>query len=72
MAMQLWMIGGFAVLLGIVVWMASKNGSRAAQLENLKAELKKQAEEYARAQRIMADVHRTDIERVREKLQATK
>ena len=72
MAMQLWMIGGFAVLLGIVVWMSSKNGSRAAQLENLKAELKKQAEGHARAQRIMADVHRTDIERVREKLQATK
>ena len=72
MTAQCLMIVGFAALLGTVVWMSSKNGSKAAQLENLKAELKKRAEEQVRAQRIMDDVHRTDIERVREKLQATK
>lgn len=39
-------------VLGIALWLASKNGSKSAQLEALKAEIKKQAEEQARAQRI--------------------
>lgn len=36
----------------LVVMLANKNGSKAAQLEALKAELKKQAEEQERANRI--------------------
>ena len=43
-------------VLGIALWLASKNGSKSAQLEALKAELKKQAEEQARAQRIRDQV----------------
>ena len=42
----------FGSLLSVAIVMASKNGSKAAQLEALKAELKKQAEEQARANRI--------------------
>ena len=72
MWIQIGMIGGFLCLLGAVVLLASKSGSKSAQLENLKAELKRIAEERARAQRMVDNVHRTDIERVREKLQATK
>ena len=72
MTTQLILIMCFGGLLGAVVWMASKNGSKAAQLESLKAELKKRAEEQSRAQHIMDNVHRTDIDRVREQLQTTK
>lgn len=43
---------GLGSLLTVVIFLASKNGSKAAQLEALKAELKKQAEEQARANRI--------------------
>lgn len=39
-------------LISTVVWLASKNGSKQAQLEALKAELRKQAEEQRRAQQI--------------------
>ena len=42
----------FGSLLSVAIVMASKNGSKAAQLEALKAELRKQAEEQARANRI--------------------
>ncbi len=44
-------------LLGVALWLASKNGSKAAQLEALKTELKKQAEEQQRAQKIMDNVY---------------
>ena len=43
-------------LFTLVVTLASKNGSKAAQLEALKAELRKQAEEQARANRINQNV----------------
>lgn len=41
----------------IAICLATKNGSKAAQLEALKAELKKQAEEQARAQKITDTVY---------------
>ena len=69
---EIWLIGGFIGFLGVVVWLASKNGSRAAQIEALKAELERTSKEQARAQGIIDNVRRTDIERVREKLQNTK
>lgn len=49
-------IFAFGSLMYVVVLLASKNGSKAAQLENLKAELRKNAEEQARAQRINENV----------------
>lgn len=45
-------IFGLGSLLTCIVFLASKNGSKAAQLEALKAELRKIAEEEARAKRI--------------------
>lgn len=63
---------GFLGMLALVAVMASKNGSKAAQLENLKAELRKRAEEQARAQRITDSVRREPIDSVRAKLQQTK
>ena len=72
MGTQLCMIAGFACAFGVAIWLASKSGSKAAQLEALKAELKRIAEENARAQGIIYNVRRSDIERVREKLQDTK
>lgn len=63
---------GFFGMLALVAVMASKNGSKAAQLENLKAELRKRAEEQARAQRIADNVRRKSTHGVRSKLQQTK
>lgn len=63
---------GFFGMLALVAVMASKNGSKAAQLENLKAELRKRAEEQARAQRITDSVRRKSTHSVRSKLQQTK
>ena len=55
-------------LLVTALWLAGKNGSKAAQLEALKAELKKQAEEQARAHRITEKVFSLTEEQAREKL----
>lgn len=45
-------IFGLGALLSVVILLASKNGSKSAKLEALKAEIRKQAEEQARANRI--------------------
>lgn len=63
------LIGGFLSLLGLVVLLASKSGSKAAQLENLKTEIKKQAEAQARAQRILNHVANIPADDVRKRLQ---
>lgn len=39
----------FGGLMNVVVYLASKNGSKSAQLEALKAEIRKDAEEQRRA-----------------------
>lgn len=51
-------IGIFALgsLFTLVITLASKNGSKSAQLEALKAELRKKAEAQARANRINHNV----------------
>lgn len=69
MAWQLLAILGGGSLLGIALWLASKNGSKAAQLEALKAELKKQAEEQTRANKIMDNVRNMPNNDVRKRLQ---
>lgn len=63
-------IGVFALgsLFTLVVALASKNGSKQAQLEALKAELKKQAEEQARAQKIMDNVSSLSVDDARRRL----
>ena len=65
---QVGLIGAFLFLLGLVVSFSSKNGSKAAQLEALKAELKKRAEEQARAQKIINNVSNLSDDDVRKRL----
>ena len=55
-------------LVGVALWLASKNGSKSAQLAALKAEIKKQAEEQARARKISDSVAVMDEHTVRQRL----
>lgn len=61
-------IFGLGSLLTCIVFLASKNGSKAAQLEALKAELRKQAEEQARANRITDNVSNLSADDARKRL----
>ena len=63
------MILVFGSLFSVAIVMASKNGSKAAQLESLKAELKKQAEEQARENRVIDSVRNMSSDDVRKRLQ---
>ena len=68
---MLWQIlailGSFGALVS-ALWFAGKNGSKAAQLEALKAEIKKQAEEQRRAQQITDNVNSFSDDDVRRRL----
>lgn len=66
----LWIILGCGTLLSVVIVLASKNGSKAAQLEALKAELRKQIEEQARAKQITDNVYSLSNDDARRRLQA--
>lgn len=55
-------------LLGAVVLLATKNGSKAAQLEALKTELKNQTKEQEYAQKIRNHVFVMDEHAVRQRL----
>ena len=55
-------------LFGVALWLASKNGSKAAQLEALKQEIKKQAEEQRRAQQIADGVYSLSADECRRRL----
>lgn len=63
------LIGGFLSLLGLVVLLSSKSGSKAAQLEVLKQEIRKRAEEQARARKILDSVANMSSDDVRKRLQ---
>ena len=52
-------------LLWVSLWLASKNGSKSAQLEALKAELKKQAEAQAREARINNSISNMSDDHIR-------
>ena len=62
------LIAGFIVAFVASLWLASKNGSKAAQLEALKAEIQKQAEEQERAEKITDSVCAMDEHTMRNKL----
>ena len=55
-------------IMGISLWLASKNGSKAAQLEALKAEIRKQAEEQERAKKITDTVYARSADDARRRL----
>lgn len=61
-------IVAFGSLFVAAIRLASKQGSKAAQLESLKAELKKQAEEQKRANQIMDRVRNMPSDAVRQRL----
>lgn len=65
---QVALIFGFICALVAALFLASKNGSKAAQLESLKAELRKQAEEQKRAKQITDSVGAMDEHTVRQRL----
>lgn len=58
----------FSTLLSLVVLLASKHASKEAQLQNLKAEIKKQAEEQERAKRIVDKVSYMSADDARRRL----
>ncbi len=63
------MILVFGSLFSVAIVMASKNGSKAAQLEALKAELRKQAKEEERANKVIDSVRNMSSDDVRKRLQ---
>ena len=68
MGTQLTLTFGLLFVFWLVVYLASKNGSKAAQLEALKTELKKQAEERAYAEKIKNNVSNLSDDDVRKRL----
>ena len=64
----LFAIVAFGGVFATALFLASKHASKEAQLQNLKAELKKQAEEQARARRIMDKVSYMSADDARRKL----
>lgn len=58
----------FGALLSAVVLLASKNGSKAAQLESVKAELRRIAEEQRKAREVAERVSSFTDDEVRAKL----
>ena len=59
---------GSGTLFAVAIALAAKNGSKAAQLEALKAELKRQAEEQARAKKITDNVNSLSDDDARKRL----
>ena len=68
MTVQLILVCAFIATFGVALFLSRKEGSKAAQLEALKAELKKQAEEQRRAQKIIDNVRNFDEHTVRQRL----
>lgn len=68
---MLWQLAGILCgggLLAVCLWLASKNGSKAAQLDALKAEIKKNAEEQKRATEITDNVYAMSANDARRRL----
>lgn len=58
----------FCFLIGLVVWLARREGKKSAKLEALKEAAKRNAEEQRRANEIIDNVHNFDEHTVRNKL----
>lgn len=68
MLVQAFFVCGFLLVLGVALYLARKEGSKAAQLEALKAELRKQEQEQKRAKEITNSVTTMDEHAVRQRL----
>ena len=60
--------GVFGVLLAAIIWLASKQATKEAQLQNLLVEIKKQAEEQERAKKITDTVYSMSADDARRRL----
>lgn len=65
---QIALILGSVCAFAVALFLAHKNGSKAAQLESLKAELKKQAKEQERAKQVTDTVYSLSIDDARKRL----
>jgi len=68
MWLQIGAVAGFLCLFVTAIYFAHKNGKKSAQLENLKAEIKREAQEQERANRIMDNVGGMSDDDVRSRL----
>lgn len=68
MWMYLCLTMGCGIVLAVIVLLASKNGSKSSQLEALKAEIKKQAEEQERAKKTTNTVYSMSADDARRRL----
>lgn len=68
MWMQIGAILGCACLFVFTIYLATKYGSKQAQLENIKAEIRRQAQEQARANEIIDNVRSFDEHTIRQRL----
>lgn len=66
---QLSLIGLFGLLWAVALWLASKYGSKKAQLEAMKEEIRRQIREQERASAINSRVANMHIDDVRKRLQ---
>ena len=62
------LILGGGLVWAAALWLACKNGSKAAQLAALKEELKRQAKEQARAKEITEHVYHLTVDDARRRL----
>lgn len=67
---QIGVVAAFLFLLGGIIYLSHKNGKKAAQLEKLKDEIKREAEEQARANKIIDNVGNMSDDDVRERLRS--
>lgn len=68
MTLYLALILGSGIIWGAALWLACKNGSKAAQLAALKEELKKRAKEQERAQKISENIYHLTVDDARRRL----
>lgn len=68
MWLQILVICGFVIAWASIIYLSSKVGSKSAELEAIKAELKKQEQERNRAERINDTIGRMSDDDVRNRL----
>lgn len=59
----------FSSLIGVIVFLSSNNGKKTAELENLKADLRKEIRERENASKITNSVNNMSSDTVRDRLQ---
>ena len=68
MELYITLILGGGIIWGVALWLACKNGSKAAQLAALKEELKRQAKEQARAKKMADNIYHLTVDDAKRRL----